>query len=94
MIRNAALVGELVNQIHYQVDPELVIPDPGRTLAEGALAPMTGSSSSEYFQRLLTALAEELHFSMETPFADLPEDWRCPNCDAPRTKFMRLDRHE
>jgi rubredoxin len=29
-----------------------------------------------------------------TPFADLPEDWRCPNCDAPRTKFMRLDRHE
>lgn len=27
MIRNAALVGELVNQIHYQVDPELVSSD-------------------------------------------------------------------
>lgn len=26
-----------------------------------------------------------------TAFADLPEDWRCPNCDAPRHKFMRLD---
>ena len=25
-----------------------------------------------------------------TPFADLPEDWRCPNCDAPREKFMAL----
>lgn len=26
-----------------------------------------------------------------TAFSALPEDWRCPNCDAPRTKFMRLD---
>ncbi len=25
-----------------------------------------------------------------TPFAALPEDWRCPNCDAPQLKFMRL----
>lgn len=57
-----------------EVDPELVIPDPGRSLAESAIAPMTGSSSSEYFQRLMTALAEELHFSMDTPYVDLPTD--------------------
>ena len=25
-----------------------------------------------------------------TAFVDLPEDWRCPNCDAPRSKFMAL----
>lgn len=25
-----------------------------------------------------------------TSFADLPEDWRCPNCDALPSKFMRL----
>ena len=25
-----------------------------------------------------------------TPFASLPEDWKCPNCDAPQSKFMRL----
>jgi rubredoxin len=25
-----------------------------------------------------------------TPFAALPEDWRCPNCDAVQEKFMRL----
>jgi rubredoxin len=24
------------------------------------------------------------------PFSQLPEDWRCPNCDAPRARFMRL----
>lgn len=26
-----------------------------------------------------------------TAFVDLAEDWRCPNCDAPREKFMALD---
>ncbi len=24
-----------------------------------------------------------------TPFSALPDDWRCPNCDAPRARFMR-----
>ncbi len=24
-----------------------------------------------------------------TPFAELPADWRCPNCDAPREKFLK-----
>jgi len=26
-----------------------------------------------------------------TAFAALPAHWRCPNCDAPLAKFMRLD---
>lgn len=25
-----------------------------------------------------------------TPFAALPEHWRCPHCDAPKHKFMVL----
>jgi rubredoxin len=25
-----------------------------------------------------------------TPFESLPEEWRCPVCDAPQSKFMRL----
>jgi rubredoxin len=25
-----------------------------------------------------------------TPFADLPEDWRCPECDGDREQFMAL----
>ncbi len=27
-----------------------------------------------------------------TPFVALPEDWRCPNCDAAKGRFLRLDR--
>jgi rubredoxin len=23
-----------------------------------------------------------------TPFENLPDEWSCPNCDAPRTKFL------
>ncbi|NMG65207.1 rubredoxin [Azoarcus indigens] len=26
-----------------------------------------------------------------TPFAALPAHWTCPNCDAPREKFMVVD---
>ncbi len=26
-----------------------------------------------------------------TPFAALPEEWHCPNCDAPKSKFMAID---
>lgn len=25
-----------------------------------------------------------------TPFSQLPDDWRCPNCDAPRERFLRV----
>ena len=25
-----------------------------------------------------------------TAFADLPEDWRCPHCDGPRSRFLEV----
>ena len=55
-----------------EVDPDLVIPDEDATLAEGAVAPWAGTSS-EYFGRVLSALAEELSFSMDVPWRALPE---------------------
>ncbi|WP_448638893.1 excinuclease ABC subunit UvrA [Geodermatophilus sp. URMC 63] len=55
-----------------EVDPDLVIPDPGKSLAEGAVAPWAGSMSNEYFQRLLSGLSDMLGFSMDTPWEDLP----------------------
>ena len=35
----------------YEVDPELVVPDPTKSLADGALAPWSGARS-EYFDRM------------------------------------------
>jgi excinuclease ABC subunit A len=55
-----------------EVDPELVVPDPEKSLAEGAIQPWSGQNVSQYFDRLLTALADELGISTRTPFAELP----------------------
>jgi excinuclease ABC subunit A len=55
-----------------EVDPDLVIPDPEKSLGQGAVAPWAGSMSNEYFTRLLTGLADQLGFSMDTPWERLP----------------------
>ncbi|PWJ50640.1 Excinuclease ABC subunit A [Quadrisphaera granulorum] len=56
-----------------EVDPELVVPDPDQTLAQGAIAPWNGAGSSEYHQRLIGGLAEQLGFSVDVPWRALPE---------------------
>ncbi|MFP5334686.1 MAG: excinuclease ABC subunit UvrA, partial [Actinomycetes bacterium] len=59
---------------HLEVDPDLVVPDPDLSLAQGAIAPWgTGSGSAEYYQRLMTGLADQLGFSMDTPWRALPK---------------------
>jgi len=55
-----------------EVDPELVVPDPSLTLDEGALAPWSGGHVTDYFQRLVEALADEMGFDTETPWSKLP----------------------
>ncbi|OFT20887.1 excinuclease ABC subunit UvrA [Dermabacter sp. HMSC08H10] len=56
-----------------EIDPELVIPDESATLAEGAIAPWT-LGSADHHQQVMSALASELGFSMDTPWKDLPDD--------------------
>ncbi|MGQ7296052.1 excinuclease ABC subunit UvrA [Quadrisphaera sp. KR29] len=56
-----------------EVDPELVVPDPDQSLAEGAIAPWNGAGSSEYHQRLIGGLAKQLGFSVDVPWRALPE---------------------
>jgi excinuclease ABC subunit A len=55
-----------------EVDPELVVPDPDRTLAEGAIGPWAGGHVSDYFLRLEEALGAALGFSIDTPWHRLP----------------------
>jgi len=54
----------------FEVDPELVVPDEDVSLAEGAIAPWSGFRS-RYFDRVLEAVAEELGFSVDTPWKRL-----------------------
>ncbi|MEV0330589.1 excinuclease ABC subunit UvrA [Micromonospora echinospora] len=55
-----------------EVDPELIIPDPERTLREGAIQPWGTGHNLEYFLRLLEALGESEHFDLDTPWRALP----------------------
>ena len=53
-----------------EVDPELVVSDPDKTLAEGAIGPWSGGHVSDYFLRLIEALGASLGFSVDTPWSE------------------------
>jgi excinuclease ABC subunit A len=55
-----------------EVDPELVVSDPDRTLADGAIGPWSGGHVSDYFIRLMEALGDALGFTIDTPWRRLP----------------------
>jgi excinuclease ABC subunit A len=57
-----------------EVDPELIVPDMDKSLAEGALTPWASAHVADYFGRLLEALADELGFGIDDPFGSLSTD--------------------
>ncbi|RBP98008.1 excinuclease ABC subunit A [Bifidobacterium aemilianum] len=60
-----------------EIDPELVIPDPDKSLKEGAIEPWSmNKSTGEYYGHVLDGLADEMGFSMDTPWKKLPEEVR------------------
>ncbi len=54
------------------VDPELIVPDPGKSLLQGAISPWASAHVADYFIRLLDALADEMGFSTDTAWQLLP----------------------
>jgi excinuclease ABC subunit A len=58
----------------FEVDPELVVPDPSLSIEDGVIAPWA-SARSEYFSGILIGLAEVGGFSVVTPWKRLkPKD--------------------
>jgi len=59
-----------------EIVPELVIPNVRLTLAEGAIRPWSKTTSRiSWYNRMLSAVAEEYGFSMNTPVKDLPKKY-------------------
>ena len=58
-----------------EFDPDLVIPDKKRSLREGAIEPWRRGSRGYilYYRSLLRELADEVGFSLDTPFYKLPK---------------------
>jgi excinuclease ABC subunit A len=58
-----------------EIDPELVIPDPELSIGQGAIAPWT-ASASDYYDQLISAIAQRYEVDLDTPWKDLPKESR------------------
>lgn len=58
------------------VDKDLVIGDPSESIRGGVIRPWStqGKGLFTYYTRLVTGLAKDLDFSIDTPWQDLPEE--------------------
>ncbi|NTV56587.1 MAG: excinuclease ABC subunit UvrA, partial [Deltaproteobacteria bacterium] len=53
-------------------DPGLIVPNPGLSLREGAIAPWA-TRQSIYYQQLLDAICQHYHVDVYTPYKNLPK---------------------
>lgn len=62
-----------------EFDVDLMIPDKSLSIREGAISVMgwqSSSSEGSFTNAILQALSQEYHFSLDTPFEELPESVR------------------
>jgi excinuclease ABC subunit A len=53
-----------------EIDPDRLVPNPARSLKDGALAPWAGRETS-YFRQTLQVLAKRHRFALDTPWSEL-----------------------
>ncbi|HLB22213.1 MAG TPA: excinuclease ABC subunit UvrA [Solirubrobacteraceae bacterium] len=58
-----------------EIDPELVVPDPTLSIAEGALAPWANSTSN-YYEQVTEAIADRYGVDLEAPWEELAQEHR------------------
>ena len=75
-----------------EVDPELVVPDPGKSLAQGAVAPWAGSMSNEYFIRCSPASPSSSASRWTPRGSGCRRGCRRPSCTARPTRCTSATR--
>jgi excinuclease ABC subunit A len=58
-----------------EIDPDLLVPDPTLSVAEGAIAPWANSVSN-YYAQVAEAIAERYGVDLDVPWADLAQEER------------------
>ncbi len=58
-----------------KIDPDLIVPDKDLSINEGAIAVLSGRREGWLYE-MIADLARRLHFSLDTPWKDLPEKIR------------------
>jgi excinuclease ABC subunit A len=74
----------------FEVDPELVVPNPDASIAEGAIAPFA-TARTPYFDRVLAALADSYGFSQSTPWSKLKKAQQKAILYGSGTKKLQVD---
>jgi excinuclease ABC subunit A len=59
----------------WEIDPERLVPNPQRSLKDGALAAWAGRETT-YFRQTLAVLAKRHHFALDVPWAKLKKSVR------------------
>jgi excinuclease ABC subunit A len=72
-----------------EVDPSLVVPDPSKSLNEGAAAVI--NQNSNYYPQKLAAVAKHLKVSMDTPWEEYPFKVRKAFMEGLGDKKIRID---
>src|SRR5437667_9158261 len=70
-------------------DPDQVVHDARRSLAEGAVSPWS-HSSSQYYTQTLESIARHFRQSMQMPWHDLPEKMRCTILSGPAGEPIKM----
>ncbi len=63
----------------YEVDPELVVPNPGLSINDGAIHPWSGNRS-RYFGRLVEAVCDEYGIPADLPWSELSLEAAAVSC--------------
>jgi excinuclease ABC subunit A len=74
-------------------DADLIIPDPDKSLAAGAVAPWAkaGKRMQGYYNGVLESMAREYRVSMDTPYRDLSEKFRNALCFGTGDRVVALN---
>ncbi len=72
-----------------KIDPALIIPEPGRTLRDGAIAPWA-KSSSPYYKQTLEGLGKVYDFKLSSRWSDLSPDAQAAILSGTREKVEFL----
>jgi excinuclease ABC subunit A len=56
-----------------EIDPDLVVPDPSLSLAEGAILPWASGATS-YYEQITQAIAERYEIDLDAPWEELPAE--------------------
>jgi excinuclease ABC subunit A len=59
-----------------EIDPDLLVPDPQLSIADGALVPWSLGWSSNFYDAVIEAIADRYEIDLAIPWADLTEEER------------------